>query len=279
MAGIALLANLDAGRGAAADAVACLASLAGDIRRYSLEEVDAAIHSRPERIVVAGGDGSIGRAADAARRARVPLAVIPVGTANDFARALGVPMELRSACEVAVRGRRARRFELGWIGDRPFVNAASAGLSPLAARNATGLKRVFGPLAYSVGALRAATTAEPIACRVACGPDPVFSGRAWQVTVGVTGAFGGGAEIDADPADGALDVLVIEAGSRARLARHAYGLRAGRIEAQPGTSHRRASEVVVDTDGSTGFNVDGELVDGADFRFTVEPDAYEVVLG
>jgi diacylglycerol kinase (ATP) len=120
------------------------------------------------------------------------------------------------------------------MGERPFVNAASAGLSPVAAGKAHGLKRLLGPVAYAVGALHAGLGAHPVRCRVSGDGERVFDGRAWQVIVAVTGAFGGGAGIDADPHDGELDVVVIEASSRARLIVHAYGLRAWRVEAQRG---------------------------------------------
>ncbi|MEA2190035.1 MAG: hypothetical protein QOI73_156, partial [Solirubrobacteraceae bacterium] len=56
---------------------------------------------RPDRIVVAGGDGSIGLTALVAAEMDLPLAVIPVGTANDFARALELPLELEQACALA----------------------------------------------------------------------------------------------------------------------------------------------------------------------------------
>ena len=85
-------------------------------------------------MVVAGGDGSIGLAALVAAEMGVPLAVVPVGTANDFARALELPMDLEEACALA-RDPRAttRHAELALAGERPFVNAAATGLSVIAA--------------------------------------------------------------------------------------------------------------------------------------------------
>ena len=126
-----------------------------------------------------------------------------------------------------------------------------------------GSRRALGPFAYTVGALRAGLLAKSIACEASVDGERVFEGSAWQVTVGVTGAFGGGSEIDADPADGMLDLVVIEAGSRARLVRHAYGLRSGAIEQQRGVISRSGGEIAVRTDGG-GFNVDGELVDAVE---------------
>ena len=158
-------------------------------------------------------------------------------------------------------------------------NAASAGLSPVAASKAHGLKRVLGAVAYPVGAVRAGLTADPIACRVTCDGNQLFDGRAWQVSVAATGAFGGGAGLAADPRDGKLDVVVIEAGSRARLVLHAYGLRAQKVESQRGVHKARGQNVEVRTDGQTGFNVDGERVDLDRARFRIRQGAFALVHG
>ena len=156
--------------------------------------------------------------------------MIATGTANDFARANGLPGR-------PARGRRAGRhrhrdrasLELGRLADgRPFVNVASAGLAAKAARHASPFKKVLGPLAYGVGALRAAATEAPMRCSVRVDGEPGFDGGAWQLIVAAGGAFGGGSEIGvADPRDGELDVTVLPAGSRLALARRAWGLRRG----------------------------------------------------
>ena len=274
-----MLANPGSGSGEAGEVEQLMRERETEVIRFDLDRAADVLAARPERIVVAGGDGSIGSAADLAGRADVPLAVVPVGTANDFARALELPTEVEPAVELAVNGTRTRRLELGRVGKRPFVNAASAGLSPRAARKAEGLKSVLGPLAYTLGALRVGLTAAPISCRVTCDGNEFFAGRAWQITVACTGAFGGGSAVAADPADGVLDVVMIEAGSRARLVVHAYGLRAGRVERQRGVISGQGTEVGVETDGDAGFNVDGELLGDRRLRFELEPRAFEVVVG
>jgi diacylglycerol kinase (ATP) len=277
MARIALLANPQSGSGEAEGVAGMMRELGAEVKRFGIAEADDAIAYGPDRVAVAGGNGSIGHAAAAAGNARVALAVIPVGTANDFARALDIPLDVVAATELAVRGRKRRGLDLGRMDGRPFVNAASAGLSPEAARRARGLKRRLGVLAYAVGAVRAGLEATPIRCAVTCDGTREFEGEAWQVTVGLTGAFGAGAEIDADPADALLDCVVIEARSRARLMIHAYGLRAGSVEEQRGAIAARGRELeVVVADG--GFNVDGELCPASSGRFTVEPRAYEVIV-
>jgi diacylglycerol kinase (ATP) len=236
---------------------------------------------RPERIVVAGGDGSIGLAALVAAELDVPLAVVPVGTANDFARALALPMDVEEACALARDPRAAtRRAELALAGERPFVNAAAAGLSVVAAREARPHKSRLGPVAYALGAVKAAVTARPLRCRVRCGDDQAYDGRAWQVVVGATGAFGGGSEIGGtSPDDGMLDVAIVPAGSRLGLARRAWGMRCGRLTEQHDVTHAKGATIDVDVVGRRAtFNVDGEVCRCDPAHFALRPGGFEVVV-
>ena len=98
-----------------------------------------------ERLVVAGGDGSVAPAAERAGELGVPLAVLPTGTANDFARATGLPEDLDEACALAVGGGAVRTLDLGRKDGRPFVNACSAGLAVDAARVGVGAEEGAGP--------------------------------------------------------------------------------------------------------------------------------------
>ncbi len=248
-------------------------------RRFGVDELADAVGWRPDRIAVAGGDGSVGAAAGAAAQAGIPLAVVPTGTANDFARALDLPDDAFEACRLAATGTTRRAVDLGRAGRLPFVNVASAGLAVAAAREAQSSKAALGPLAYAVGALRAGLTARPITCTVGCDGDEMFAGRAWQVIVANTGAFGAGAEVEsASPFDGRLTVAVIEAGPRTRLVQRAYGLRRGRITEQRGVRSRDARTVRFEVPGGVALNVDGEIRRfGSSTELRVEPSAFELV--
>ena len=244
------------------------------------DELEALAAARPDRVAVAGGDGTIGRVAEVAGRLGVPLAVIPAGTANDFARANGVPSDQGEAAALAATGTTLRRLELGRLADgRPFVNVASAGLAADAARHADPLKRLLGPLAYPAGALRAALSNRPLEATLRVDGEEEFAGRAWQVIVAVTGAFGGGSEVGvANPRDGELDVAILPAGSRLALARRAWGLRLGTIAHQKPVEHHRGAVVELDLPPSVSLNVDGEVREGGLERVTVEAGAYELVV-
>lgn len=281
---IALITNAASGSGSGASPATISAELRGHGATVSVHDVcepETAAAQRPERIAVAGGDGSIGVAAGVAAGAGVPLAVIPTGTANDFARALDLPDDLEEACALAADAEAAmREVDLAHAGDVPFLNAASAGLSVLAARRAAPLKSRLGPLAYAVGALRAGLTARPLDCRVEHDGEQAFAGRAWQVTVAGTGAFGGGSEIDvADARDALLDVAVLEAGPRLALVRRAWGLRRGGITEQDPVRHVRGRLIDVEVPPGTRFNVDGEVRDlGSPARFRTGDTRVRVIV-
>jgi diacylglycerol kinase (ATP) len=278
---VALVANERSGDGGAAATAERLRSLGAEVRSFGLDRLEEAVASGADRVVVAGGDGCIARVASVAGAAGIPLAVIPVGTANDFARRLGVPDEPDAACRLAVRGSRLRSLELGWMNDeRPFVNVASAGLPAPAARRARGWKKRLGPLAYAAGALSAGVSAEPLTCLVECDGRELLAGEAWQVTIAASGAFGAGSTVEeADPGDGALDVLAVEAGSRLGLIGLAYRLRTGGVTGHPRAFHARCERAEVQVPDATHFNVDGELVEAGEARFTVVRDAFRLIAG
>jgi diacylglycerol kinase family enzyme len=276
---IALVVNARAGAEDAARAAAeALRAHGTHVGVVDVGDAAAAAEGRPDRIAVAGGDGSIGPVARAAAEAGIPLAVLPVGTANDFARALDLPRDLRDAAALAAAPDAAARVvEVALAGDRPFVNAASAGLSVLAARRARPLKRRIGAPAYAVGALLAAARAAPLPARV----EELFEGPAWQVIVAASGAFGGGSSVDvADPGDGLLDVAVVEAGPRLALARHGASMRLGGLTERPGVHHARRARAEVALPDGTPWNVDGEVCRLAEpARFAVAPARLTVVVG
>ncbi len=253
--------------------------LEAELRRHGATPV--ADEARAERVVVCGGDGTVGPGADAASRLGVPLAVIATGTANDFARAVGLPRDLDAAVRLAAAGSRTRRLDLGRLDGRPFVNGAGVGLGPAAARRGEPLKRVLGPLAYPAGALAAGLLDRPVEITAAVAGRTVFSGEAWQVIAAVTGAFGGGSEIGAaDPRDGALDLVVLPAGRRVGLARHALAMRRGTFASERGVVHARGEQVTLHLSPGTAVDVDGEHVQaGGAVAIRSDRGAFALVIG
>jgi diacylglycerol kinase family enzyme len=279
---IVLVANRLSGSGRTdADRIRRLLTDAGaDVEPWDLDQLGAPLPAGTERLVVAGGDGSVGGAARAAGGAGVPLAVLPTGTANDFAGALRLPADLEKACALAADpDARTERREIGLVGGRPFVNAAAAGLSAVASKLAKPHKARLGAFAYAWGAVRAGLTASHTPCRVLVEGEPVFDGEVWQVVVAVSGAFGGGSNIGGTRHDDdRLDVAVVPAGSRRALVRHGYRMRRGMLTQQEDVPHHRGRVIEVEVPDGTEFNVDGDLRTLDPARFTLLDGGVRVVV-
>lgn len=261
---LTLVHNPGSGKGSDADELATLLREAG-ATDVTLRAIDGLEDGPPvgDRVVVAGGDGSIAPVAVWAARAGLPFAVIPSGTANDFARALDLPDDNAAAAALAADpGAELRPLELGRAAGRPFVNAANAGLATHAAKAAEPFKQRLGPLAYAVGALRAGAREHPLEVTVHADGARRFEGSAWQVIVAATGAFGGGSNIaPASPDDGILDVTIITAGPRPELLRRAFGLRRGTLHKQDGVERITGHDIEVKLPHGEAWNIDGELCD------------------
>jgi diacylglycerol kinase (ATP) len=277
---VALVANAGSGTCDPDQCAEWLRSFGAEVEPFAIDELERAVAARADRLVVAGGDGSIAPVAAAAGRAALPLALLPVGTANDFARRLGLPLELSAAARLAVCGTQVQKLELGWMEERPFVNVASAGLPGPAARTAKAWKKPLGALGYAAGALVAGVTAKALSVEVSCDDGALFQGEAWQVTVAASGAFGAGSRIqEADPHDGQLEVIAVEAGPRPGLVAVAYRLRRGNLGGSRRSRHARCRRATLVVPGLTEFNVDGEVVESGPARFRGEADAFSLVVG
>ena len=127
--------------------------------------VKAAIAKAP-MVIIGGGDGTLSSAVDHFVGKDTVFAVLPLGTANSFARTLALPLDIDGAIDVIVRGVR-KRIDLGRINGDYFANAAALGLSPLIADTVPHwLKRYLGMIGYLIWAVRVAFQFRPFKLRV-----------------------------------------------------------------------------------------------------------------
>ncbi len=104
--------------------------------------------AKPDLLILGGGDGTISGLVDLIVGHDVMLGVLPLGTANSFARSLNIPLDIEGAVEV-IRTGRPRRIDLGMIDNDYYANCAAMGMSPKIAETVPhGLKRVAGRLGY-----------------------------------------------------------------------------------------------------------------------------------
>jgi YegS/Rv2252/BmrU family lipid kinase len=188
------------------------------------ETLAAELATEVDVLVVFGGDGTVHEVANG-----LPLggdgplvALLPAGTGNDLARALGMPPDpVAAAGELA--DARPRTLDLLDCGPRRAANGVNAGFAAAATDILPrAVKKALGPAAYVVGGIRAGVSPPTWPARVEV-DGKVVEGEALAVVVGNGGSFGGGRWLipDADVGDGLLDVLVVPAAvSKAKLARH-----------------------------------------------------------
>jgi YegS/Rv2252/BmrU family lipid kinase len=115
--------------------------------------VKEAVRSGAPMVIVGGGDGSLSYTVDEVVDKDCVFALLPLGTANSFARTLGIPLDLDGAIEVIATGQR-RRIDLGMIDDDYFANCAAMGLSPMIGEGVPhNLKRYLGRVGYLIWAV------------------------------------------------------------------------------------------------------------------------------
>jgi YegS/Rv2252/BmrU family lipid kinase len=157
------------------------------------ERIEAEVKSAIERapmVIIGGGDGTLSSAIDHFLGSDTVFALLPLGTANSFARSLEFPLDLESAVEAIATGER-KRIDLGCIDGDYFGNSAAIGLSPLIAETVPdGLKRYLGRLGYLIWAIRVALKFRPFRLIVDDGTSRV-SVWATEARIANGGYFGG----------------------------------------------------------------------------------------
>jgi YegS/Rv2252/BmrU family lipid kinase len=245
--------------------------------------LDRVVAGRPDLLVIGGGDGAVGCAAHRVADSGTTLGVLPLGTANDFARTLEIPSDVGAAVEVLISGQ-VVDVDLGRVDGHAFLNVASMGLSvEMTRRLSPRLKRRLGPLAYPAATLSAYRHLRPFAARLAFpdGDHPTTELEdLLQVAVGNGRHYGGGNAVSptASLDDHLLDVYAIE---RGRLRDHvsiARLLKDGSFVEHERVHHLTTRRLEVHTAPGQVLNLDGELSGTTPARFEVERNALHVVV-
>ncbi|MCA9319088.1 MAG: YegS/Rv2252/BmrU family lipid kinase [Planctomycetes bacterium] len=239
-------------------------------------------------VVAAGGDGTVRGVAialdDGKQRDRI-LGVLPLGTGNDFARSLGVPLDPTDAW-ACLRSERMRvrplDMAMAFAGGSKhrFMNVAAGGNSLRVARaTADESKRRWGVWSYLGTALTQMTdlVSHELAVRFDEGPTEHF--EVVNVIVANGRRTSGGLEVAprADLRDGLLDIALVLHGTLTDYAALAARLLAGTLSDGERIVYRQAARVELDAQPELCFSLDGEILDHAPSAFRVEPRAIQVL--
>ncbi len=246
-------------------------------RREELSPLIRSMQGRVGRVILGGGDGTLNAAASGLRDSGLPLGILPLGTANDLARTLGIPDDPEQAAAVIVAGR-TTRLDLGCVNGHPFFNVASLGLSvDITQRLTRVMKRRWGRLAYPIAAAAVLLTARRFSATLRhAGADTQV--KSMQIAVG-NGRFYGGGMVVAHAAridDGQLDVYSLEPRARWRLLAMARAFRDGEHGLLDEVRTLRCQSLEVRTRRPRHVSADGEIVTMTPARFTMLPGAVRV---
>jgi diacylglycerol kinase (ATP) len=238
-----------------------------------------AVRRRPGMLLVGGGDGTVAAAVDLlAHNTGTVLGCLPLGTTNNFARTLGLPLRLAAALDVLRCGRVAD-IDVGLLDGRPFANMVSVGVSAaVASQTPAALKRRLGRAAYAATAARALRTAEPFLAEVHSG------GLTWRVVTHqlnvANGAVHAGSRIagDARVDDRLLVAYRLGSGTRSSTVRAAVRQAMTTRQPMAAKGYVVGSDLTITTDRPLPVDVDGELAGTTPIRVRVAPAALQVVV-
>lgn len=230
-----------------------------------------------DALVICGGDGTLMRALPAILEAGLPLGVLPMGTANDLARTLGIPDDLAAAADVIAAGR-LRTIDVGSVNGHPFFNVASIGLSVDLTRGLTPtLKRRWGRLGYAVAAMRVLGRARRFSAWIVENGQRTRT-RTLQIAVGNGRHYGGGNVVEETAAidDGHLDLYSLQMRNVWKLALGLRTFRSGMHGAWTDVLTARGIEFDILTRKPRPVNADGEIVTETPAHFRIHPKAVRV---
>lgn len=235
-------------------------------------------------IVSAGGDGATGEVVNGLMRARPegvlgPLGLLPLGTANDLAHNLGLPLDLEGAAR-AIAGGRTRRIDLGRVNEWVFDNNSAVGLEPRVTIHNIRMVRLKGVVRYLVAALRAINEKPAWTMRLAW-DDGSYEGPVSLVSVGNCPVTGGLFRMapDADPADGRLTFVFGYAPTRRRMLALLPRTINGSYVHDPAMRQVHTRRLTIHSDPPTPLQADGEirLEAGQDFVYECLPARLDIL--
>jgi diacylglycerol kinase family enzyme len=237
-----------------------------------------ALEAKPDLVILGGGDGTVSGLVDQLVGTGVVLGVLPLGTANSFARTLGLPLDIRGALRVFAEGRR-RRIDLGMIDGDYFANTAAIGISPMIAETVPhGLKRVAGRAGYLAWATLQFLRFRPFTLIVGDGPDAERL-KATEVRIS-NGRYHGGAELvpEAGVDSGDIVVEAVQGPFKRRLVKNWARAILGHRGKRPEVRTFRGKSLRIATEPPLSISIDGEVLARTPVTAKVAAGAIDVMV-
>lgn len=229
-------------------------------------------------VIIGGGDGTLNAAINGMVKTQLPLGIIPLGTANDLARTLKIPPNLKTACEIIARGKQ-QPIDLGKVNEQYFFNVASLGLSVEITNKLTATaKKRWGVFAYAVTACKVLLKSRPFAARIHHQGEAITV-KTVQIAIGNGRHYGGGMTIVHDAAihDQRLDLYSLEIRHWWEMIKLLPSLWLGHYP-RKNVRLLEGTEFLIETKKPRSINTDGEITGKTPAKFEVIPQALPVIV-
>jgi diacylglycerol kinase (ATP) len=238
----------------------------------------AAVRDHSPLVVAVGGDGLVSQVAGELVGSDTALGIVPAGVGNDFARGLGIPLNVQQACALLARGS-LRRIDVGQANDRYFFSVAVIGLGAEVNRKANQFRRLRVNTLYMLLTVTTVFTSNPFAFTV------TYDGQerrcySWMIGVGNTWSCARGMALvpAARPDDGRLDACVVNGMGKLELLTTFPRVFRGRHIYHTGIETLRGQEIRVSADGPCEMYADGERIGPLPAVLRAIPQALSVVV-
>ena len=222
-------------------------------------------------ILIAGGDGTLDSVVNEMKKRNIdlPIAILPAGTANDFANYIGMPQDVEEACNQILKSH-IKKIDIGKINDKYFLNVASTGLfTDISQKMDINLKNTIGKLAYYLKGLEQLPNFRKLKIKV-ISDKASFDGDMYLMLV-FNGQTAGNLKLayKAKVDDGLLDVIIIKAGIMKNILNIFIKiLRNEHLENVEGIVYFKTDKLRIECSEDIGTDIDGER--GPDFPLNIE---------
>ena len=254
-----------------------------------LSEIQIALATGCETVIAAGGDGTVNAVVNALMRIdtdrRPSLAIIPLGTANDFAGTLAIPDSIEQAAELLWTSRPTLMDVVRMRGEgfeRHFANVAAGGNCVRVSEQLTEeMKKRWGPLSYIRGSIGVLADMKTYRIKVDIDGERFVGMDSWAVLVANGRTNAGRIEVapEASPQDGMLDVVIIKDGGVIDMIEIVAGNLTGNFLECDQVIFRQAKRLELQSDPPMRFTLDGELIDKEPVEFQLMAEAIRVYTG
>jgi YegS/Rv2252/BmrU family lipid kinase len=243
-----------------------------------LGEIIEKHHREIDAVVIGGGDGTLRLAAESLVRYGLPVGILPLGTANDLARTLGIPGDVEEAARIILK-RNVKPVNLGVVNKNYFFNVANIGLGVgVARRMSAQVKKKLGVLSYVKSLFEVFRRHRPFRVTIECESGRRLRLKSIQVAVGNGKYYGGGVVIseDADITENGLVLYSLEPKSLWEAVMMGPWFRFGKIKGIDGVTVLRSKKIRVTTDRPMSVSADGEIISETPADFGFLPGAVNV---